>query len=133
MQCISSAPSKLLLRFAHFQHDHIHRKNSVQRLSLHENKDKLSETAQRLKPVIFAINLPNRFRQFTMNFPTFQKEEKNETSTSTLAMSSNVEENKEKVSRSLIKLFCPSLSTCCQTHLNDVSVHRVAESTATLV
>ena len=108
-------------------------KNTVQHLSLHENKNKLSEAAQTLETAISAINLLNRFRKFMTNLLNFQKERNNETSTSTLATTSNLEENKEKVSEKLIKLFFPSVSTCCQTHLNKVRVHRIAVSTAALI
>ena len=60
-----------------------------------------------------------------------------------LALSSNLDENKEKVSEKSHKIISPisyllaapflPLQTRDETHLNDARVHRVAEGTATLM
>ena len=116
-------------------------------MSLQESKDKLSEIYQRLKTVISAIHLPSRrrfshchFRKFTVNLLNFKT---GITSTRTLALSSNLDENKDKESEKSHKIisqvsyllaapFLP-LQTRDQTHLNDARVHRVAEGTAALM
>ena len=60
-----------------------------------------------------------------------------------LALSSNLDENKEKVSEKSHKIISPisyllaapffPIQTRDETHLNDACVHRVAEGTATLM
>ena len=100
----------------------------------------------RHKTVISAIHFPSRrgfshchFRKFAINLLNFKT---SITSTRMLALSSNWDENKDKVSEKSHKIVLPLSyllaapfclpQTRDKKHFNDASIHRVAESTVLL-